>query len=162
MDTEEVLDRKVTIDQVRRISGPVEETTLDKDGEEYELEEILGERTVKGRPQMLLKWKGYTKPTWEWASNVHAPKRRKEYETRKRQKKLKPIGDEDQYEDLTTDEAEDTEGIEAWKTQTRKAVMREYETKQREADKRREQQRRAEAEMRDERARQRDNKRQQR
>ena len=162
MDTEEVLDRKVTIDQVRRISGPVEETTLDKDGEEYELEEILGERTVKGRPQMLLKWKGYTKPTWEWTSNVHAPKRRKEYETRKRQKKLKPIGDEDQYEDLTTDEAEDTEGIEAWKTQTRKAVMREYETKQREADKRREQQRRAEAEMRDERARQRDNKRQQR
>lgn len=36
----------------------------------YDVEKVLGNRVVDGVKQLLIKWKGYRKPTWESAANV--------------------------------------------------------------------------------------------
>jgi len=44
--------------------------------EEYEVEEILDSKMFRGRLRFLIKWKGYSKEhdSWEYATEVHAPK----------------------------------------------------------------------------------------
>jgi hypothetical protein len=44
--------------------------------EEYEVEEILDSKMFRGRLRFLIKWKGYGREhnSWEYATEVHAPK----------------------------------------------------------------------------------------
>jgi len=45
--------------------------------EEYKVEEILDSKMFRGRLHFLIKWKGYGREhdAWEYATEVHAPKR---------------------------------------------------------------------------------------
>ena len=38
--------------------------------EEWEVEEILNSRRMRGRLQYLVKWRGFTDPTWEPEENL--------------------------------------------------------------------------------------------
>jgi transposase InsO family protein len=75
VDDGQVLDRKCTIDMLKRITGPLTNTRYRdvQADESYEVEEILDMKMEEGVLKYLLKWKGYKKPTWEPASNVSAP-----------------------------------------------------------------------------------------
>jgi ribosomal protein S18 acetylase RimI-like enzyme len=46
---------------------------LENWGTHWEVEKILKMRRRKGTKQYLLKWRGYTEPTWEDASNLNCP-----------------------------------------------------------------------------------------
>jgi hypothetical protein len=49
--------------------------------EEYLVEEILDSKMFRGQLRFLIKWEGYgvEHNTWEYATDVHAPKRLAEY-----------------------------------------------------------------------------------
>ena len=38
---------------------------------EYEVEEVLDHREVRGKRQYLLQWKGTSESSWEWETNMH-------------------------------------------------------------------------------------------
>jgi hypothetical protein len=134
MDTGEQLDRKVTIDQMRRISGPdVERPGQNKD-DEFEVEAILDERMKGDRAQYLLQWKGYERPSWEWASNVHAPRLKREFNRKKATGKLPLIDPDDRYdspdeesddEGEEIDEDDEAKGVKTWKERDRPQLLRE-------------------------------------
>ncbi|XP_076248447.1 uncharacterized protein LOC143188205 isoform X2 [Calliopsis andreniformis] len=47
----------------------------DKENEEYEVQKIVGQRTIKGRRQFLVRWKGYDEDsdTWEHEKDLNCP-----------------------------------------------------------------------------------------
>ena len=57
------------------------------DDEEYQVEEILDERTIRrgrgSQPQVLVKWTGYAEPTWEPRSALEDTAALDSYEQRK-------------------------------------------------------------------------------
>ena len=161
-DTGEILDRKVTIDQMRRISGPAVVYQDGKDEvvpkkktrqlEEFTVEKILGERMKRDRAQYLLKWKGYERPSWEWKTNVKASRLLREYEKDKRKGEIKPIDEQEVYESPPEDEGvnegdeeeNEDEGNEndsdariaerTWKRRDRPALMKKIDEKIKESE----------------------------
>ena len=47
--------------------------------EEYEVEQILGERVAHNKVEYLIQWKGYTQCTWEPEDHLHCPILLKKY-----------------------------------------------------------------------------------
>ncbi|XP_046750186.1 chromobox protein homolog 5-like [Diprion similis] len=47
--------------------------------EEYEVLKIVGQRTIKGRRQFLVRWKGYDEDSWEQEKNLNCPQLIEEY-----------------------------------------------------------------------------------
>lgn len=70
----------------RRQSKPlfksVDDTSGDSDDEVYEVETILDKRIINGKPQYLIKYKGYddSENSWEPPSNLNCPKKLREFE----------------------------------------------------------------------------------
>ena len=123
VDTNEVLDRKVTIDQMRRISGIVDDRNLtidddetkrspkdESEDDEFELEKVLSERWKGDRLQYLLKWKGYERPSWEWKTNVHAPRLMRQYQRARKEGRLEPIDENEKY-DSPSEEDDDEDAV---------------------------------------------------
>ncbi|XP_046429747.1 heterochromatin protein 1 isoform X1 [Neodiprion pinetum] len=55
-------------------------TSVDKlTDEEYEVLKIVGQRTIKGRRQFLVRWKGYDEESWEQEKNLNCPQLIEEY-----------------------------------------------------------------------------------
>ena len=65
-----VLDRRVPIDQMKLVRAWRER--VDSTGDVYEVERIVDHRYDADERQTyyLVKWKGYTKPTWEPYANI--------------------------------------------------------------------------------------------
>jgi hypothetical protein len=97
-DDGQKLDRKCTIDMLKRITGPgIIARYSNKSGQEesYEVEEILDMKTENGRLHYLLKWKGYDEPNWEPATNVTAPLVVERWR-RKQKEKLESLSNDDE------------------------------------------------------------------
>ena len=101
-DDGQKLERKCTIDMLKRITGPnVIARYRDRDEEEsYEVEEILDMETKNGVLYYLLKWKGYDEPGWEPASNVTAPLIVEKWR-RKQQEKYRTLNNDDEERAIT-------------------------------------------------------------
>jgi len=65
-----ILDRRVPIDQIKLVRAWRESS--DSKGDVYEVEKITDHRLDTDENQMyyLIKWKGYSKPTWEPYANI--------------------------------------------------------------------------------------------
>ncbi|XP_011496142.1 PREDICTED: uncharacterized protein LOC105360841 [Ceratosolen solmsi marchali] len=59
------------------------ENKNEQDGEEYEVEKIVDQRTIKGRRQFLVRWKGYTveSDTWEQEKELNCDRLIEEFLT---------------------------------------------------------------------------------
>jgi len=88
LDTNEMLDRKVTIDQMHRISGSqiLGRYQDPYQSDVYEIEEILDDREHKGIVEYKVHWKGWPREeaTWEPASYIQAPEKLRQYRLKRR------------------------------------------------------------------------------
>ncbi len=87
------------------------ESGSEPEGEEYEVEEILGVKISKGKKLYHVKWKGYplSDATWEPKENLgNAPKLLIEFEKRMAQKGNKEDQDQDKKKSLKKKKAEDS------------------------------------------------------
>jgi transposase InsO family protein len=113
-DTGQELDRRVTLDQMRRISGPsVPDAEAAEDrGEEYEIEFVIGDRNEQGRTEYLVRWKGYDEDddSWVKAEHLHSPARLKLYTKLKRQLRRTPTIEEQRHA-MKKDKTEDQEEL---------------------------------------------------
>ena len=90
IDTNQMLGRKVTADQLHRISGSqiLGRYREQFNDDTYEVETILDDRVHKGTLQYLVKWRGWPIEDAEWvdSKDVQAPLRLKAYRLQKQMK----------------------------------------------------------------------------
>jgi len=99
-------DRNLTIDDDETKRSPKDESEDD----EFELEKVLSERWKGDRLQYLLKWKGYERPSWEWKTNVHAPRLMRQYQRARKEGRLELIDENEKY-DSPSEEDDDEDAI---------------------------------------------------
>ena len=76
--------RNPETEQLRSRTVP-SEPLLEADGTEWEVEGIQDERSARGRKEYLLKWKGYSRPTWVAAKDLtHCAELLRDFRQRRR------------------------------------------------------------------------------
>ncbi len=102
VDDGQILDRRCTIDMLKRITGPTINERYKETTEEdsYEVEEICDMKTENGVLYYLLKWKGYDELTWEPASQVTAPLVVRRWQ-KKQEDLYKQLNDDDEEKAIT-------------------------------------------------------------